>query len=110
MTTTVSHHPTAPAGMKSNITQPTTPADTDTRALASWQQEGEEGSGIVVGPSPSLGDNSFTEPRAATRFGKGMRVLCMSRLYDIAGEFSMDFHLEEIDNVMLWARAQANIE
>ena len=94
--------------MKSNITQPTTPADT--RALVSWKQEGEEGSGIAVGPSPSLGDNSFTEPLAATRFGKGMWVLCMSRPYDIAGEFSMDFHLDEIDNIMLWARARANIE
>ena len=34
----------------------------------------------------------------------------MRRLNDISGEFSMDFHLEDIDKIMLWTRARANIE
>lgn len=93
--------------MKSDIAQPNTPADT--RALVSQQRESEKCSGIVIGP-PSLGDISSTELLAPTRFGKGVRVLCMTRPYDIAGEFSMDFSLDDIDEITLWTRARANIE
>lgn len=50
-----------------------------------------------------------TELQAAPRFGKGMRVLCMSRPYDIAGEFTMDFHLDDLDNIAVWVRAPASV-
>ena len=47
-----------------------------------------------------------------TQFGKETRMLCMTRLHDISGEFAMEFPVVDVnlDKISLWLKAPENIQ
>jgi len=59
-----------------------------------------------------LEDDKVEDKHVAPRVRKEMQVLCVTRLYNISSEFTMDIHVADTDleKILLWVNAPVNVE
>jgi len=59
-----------------------------------------------------LEDNEVEDKHIAPHVRKETQVLCVTRLYDISSEFTMDFHVAnaDLEKILLWVNAPVNVE